>query len=169
MTFHYYDNADIVCLVYSLDRLTTLTGLDCWVDDAKNYIAPKALHSGEDLVYALVGVKADIPLDEREVKSADIERIAKRFEIPKDCCFEVSNASGDGIEHMVQHLAQKVYNLHTADHSSSIELSDYSSVNPNPKIPDNSTQETSRCKQWCCYCLCCFKLKRRNYETIIPS
>ena len=67
----------------------------------------------------------DIPLDEREVKSAEVKGGARYFDIPKDCCFESSNFSGDGATKMVQSLAQKVHNLHAC--SKSTELQDYSS------------------------------------------
>ena len=167
MTLHYYENAQIVCLVYAVDSLASLSSLNAWAEDAKDYLALKTQHSVAKPVYALVGVKADIPLGEREVKSVDIERAAQHFDIPKDCCFEVSNTSGDGVTEMVQRLAQKAYDLHTL--STSAELQDYSSVQSIPlQIPEESVYVS---KRWLCFCLCCCccsccNARRRNYENI---
>ena len=107
MTLHYYENAQIVCLVYALDSLVSLTSLNAWFEDAKDL---KTQHSVAKPVLTLVGVKSDIPLDEREVK---INGAAKHFDIPEDCCFEVSSITGDGVAEMLQSLTQKAYNLHT--------------------------------------------------------
>ena len=82
----------------------SLTSLNSWFEDANDYLALKAQHSVAQPVYALVGVKSDIPLGDREVKPEEIDRAAKHFGIPEDCCFQVSNISGDGIAKMVQTL-----------------------------------------------------------------
>ena len=163
MTLHYYENAQIVCLVYAVDSLASLTSLNAWVEDAKDYLALKTQHSVAKPVYALVGIKADIPLREREVKSVEVEGAAKHFDIPQDCCFEVSNASGDGIADMMQRLAQKAYDLHTL--SISTELQNYSSIKSTPlEIPKEPVH--TRCKQWLCFCLCCCKTRRCDYEKL---
>ena len=165
MTLHYYENAQIVCLVYAVNSLASLTSLKAWVEDAHNYLALKAFHSVAKPVYALVGVKGDIPLNEREVKPENVEQAARDFEIPEDCCFEVSNVSGNGIEEMVQQLAQKALNLHN-DPTGDAELEDYSSVKFTNYISEPPpTGRSSRWKQCLC-CLCCFKCRRRNYERI---
>ena len=162
MTLHYYENAQIVCLVYAVDSLVSLTSLNPWVEDARDYLSLKTQHSVAKPVYALVGVKADLPLGEREVNSADIERAAQHFDIPQDCCFEVSNTTGDGIGEMLQRLAQKAYDLHTV--SISTELQDYSSIKSTPlEIPEEPVHRSNR---WLCFCLCCCTTRRRNYENI---
>lgn len=164
MTLHYYENAQIVCLVYAVDSLASLTSLNPWVEDARDYLALKTQHSAAKPVYALVGVKADIPLDEREVNSADIERAAQHFDIPQDCCFEVSNTTGYGIGEMMQCLAQKAYDLHTSTLSTSTELKDYSSIKSiSPEIPEEPVHRYNR---WLCFCLCCCTTRRRDYENI---
>ena len=45
----------------------------------------------------------------KEVKSAEINRAAKYFDIPEDCCFEVSSISGDGVAEMLQILTSNSY------------------------------------------------------------
>ena len=164
MTLHYYENAQIVCLVYALDSPVSLTSLNAWFEDANDYLALKAQHSAAQPVYALVGVKSDIPLSDREVKPEDIDRAAKHFGIPEDCCFQVSNISGDGIAKMVQTLAQKAYNLHK--HSTTRELQDYSSPPLLLATPRQSVHRSSKqypMFSWCC--CCCYKTE---YETINP-
>ena len=162
MTLHYYENAQIVCLVYAVDSIASLTSLNAWVEDARDYLALKTQHSIAKPVYALVGVKADIPLGEREVNSAHVERAAKHFDVPQDCCFEVSNTTGDGIREMVQCLAQKAYDLHTL--SISRELQDYSSIKTTPlEFPE---EPVYRSKRWLCSCLCCCTTRRCDYENI---
>ena len=167
MTLHYYENAQIVCLVYAVDSLASLTSLPAWVEDAHNYLALKALHSVASPVYALVGLKYDIPLDEREVRSEHVQQAARDFEIPEECCFEVSSASGDGIAKMMQDLAQMAYNLHH-NPTGDAELEDCSSLRYTSYIsepPPTMTRKSSRWRQClCCCCLCCFKFRQRNYE-----
>ena len=154
MSLHYYENAKIVCLVYAVDSLASLTGLNAWVEDAQEYLALKTLHSATKLVFALVGVKSDIPFDAREVKPKHVEQAAKKFKIPEDCCFNVSSASGDGVEEMVQHLAQRAFNAEIEDHGL-----DYSSDHSSTA----SSTQLGKCKQWLCSCLCC---KKRDYEAV---
>jgi len=164
MTLHYYENAEIVCLVYAVDSLASLSSLNTWVDDAHDYMS---IHSVAP-VFALVGVKGDIPLGDREVKLEDVEKAAKHFDVPEDCCFEVSNVSGDGVAEMMQHLAQKAFDLHTK--STSVELEEYGSIKaiqPENFHETTTTQGTSICKRWL-YCLCCCK-RRVDYETIHSS
>lgn len=163
MTLHYYENAEIVCLVYAVDSLASLSSLNAWVEDARDYLALKTLNSVAP-VFALVGVKGDIPLGDREVRSEDVERAAKHFDISEDCCFEVSNVSGDGVAEMMQYLAQKVFDLHTKM-TTSIELK-YSSIKSIQPENPTLTNRTSSCKQWLCCCLCC--CKRMDYEAINP-
>ena len=163
MTLHYYENAKIVCLVYAVDSLASLTGLNAWVDDAQEYLALKTLHSAANPVFALVGVKSDIPFDAREVSPEHVKQAAKQFEISEDCCFTVSSASGDGVAEMVQHLAQKTFNLHATP--TNAEMEDNSSIISAQlrSTREPVSKEISKCKQWLCYCLCC---KRCDYETI---
>ena len=164
MTLHYYDNAQIVCLVYALDSLVSLTSLNAWLEDARDYLTLKAEHSVAQPVYALVGVKSDIPLGDREVKPEEIEQAAKHFDISEDCCFQVSNISGDGIAKMVQSLAQKAYNLHRR--STTRELQDYSSTPLLLATPRQPVRRSSkRCPVFSLCCCCCYKTE---YETINP-
>ena len=166
MTLHYYENAQIVCLVYAADSLASLTSLTAWVEDARDYLALKTLHSVARPVYALVGLKYDIPLSEREVKPEQVKQAARDFEIPEDCCFEVSNVSGDGIAKMVQDLAQMAYNLHH-NPTGDAEMEDCSSIKYTSYITEPPpTGGSSRWKQCLCCCLCCFKFRQRNYERI---
>ena len=162
MTLHYYENAQIVCLVYALDSLVSLTSLNAWFEDAKDYLTLKTQHSVAKPVYALVGVKSDIPLDEREVKSAEINGAAKHFDIPEDCCFEFSSISGDGVAEMLQILTQKAYNLHTR--SMSTELQNYNSLSK--LLVAAPEQPVHRSKRWPTFSLCCCKTRFDEYETI---
>ena len=161
MTLNYYNDAQIVCFVYALDSLVSFTSLNAWFTDAQDYLAIKAQHSIAKPVYALVGIKGDIPLDEREVKLEDVERAAKHFKIPEDCCFEVSNTAGDSVAEMMRILAQKAYNLHTLP--TSIGLQSYSLV---PASLGATDQPVRKSKQRSTFSLCCFKTREPDYETL---
>ena len=162
MTLNYYDDAQIVCFVYALDSLASLTSLNAWFTDAQDYLAIKAKHSIAKPVYALVGIKGDIPLEEREVKLKDVERAANHFEISEDCCFEVSNTAGDSVAEMMRSLAQKAYNLHTL--TASVGLQDYSLMPASLATPEPPVHKSKqRSKFSIC---CCCKTREPDYETL---
>ena len=117
MTQQYYKNSHIVCLVYSIDSDISFNALGKWIGDARFYLEESQRQP--KMVFAMVGIKSDIPQYEREVKPDDVRRAAHHFNIPLDCCFEVSNVSGDGVTLMMKQLAQKVFDLHTRQTSQS--------------------------------------------------
>lgn len=158
MTNQYYKNSQIVCLVYAFDSDISFHALGKWIEDARFYLEESQRHSRT--VFALVGVKGDISIYEREVKPDDVKSAARHFNIPRDCCFEVSNVTGEGVEHMMQHLVQKVFDLHTKRASqSATELQDYSTDSVEPHNTDSATGGTEHLKHWLCYC-CCYCCRR---------
>ena len=166
MTQQYYKNAHIVCLVYAVDSDISFNALAKWIGDAQFYLEESQRQPR--MVFAMVGIKSDIPQYEREVKQDDVRRAAQHFNIPLDCCFEVSNITGDGVTHMMKHLAQRVFDLHTRQTSQSVtELHTYSSEFNMPHDTNNANG-TMRFKQWlCCYCCCCCKQSRQDgYQPI---
>ena len=163
MTQQYYRNAHIVCLVYSIDSDISFNALGKWVGDARFYLQ-ESQHLPK-MVFAMVGIKSDIPPGEREVKQEDIVRAAQYFNIPLDCCFEVSNITGDGVAHMMKQLAQKVFNLETRQSTqTATELHSYSSEHNQP----HETNNAMTFKRWlCCCCCCCRKRTRDDYQPLV--
>lgn len=164
MTQQYYKNADIVCLVYSIDSEISFNALGRWIEDAKLYLEGSHRHS--KVVYALVGIKSDIPLYEREVKPGDVKKAAKHFNI--SFCFEVCNISGDNITEMMQCLVQNVYDLHTRPVSTCVmELQETTEYMRQHSI----TKDGVTFKDWLCYCLCCCGIcsRRREYQPLTST
>lgn len=169
MTQQYYKNSQIVCLVYSLNSEISFTALGKWIEDACFYLEESQRHN--KMVFALVGVKSDIPQHEREVKPGDVIMAAHHFNISEDCCFEVSNITGDGVTQMMQKLTQRVLDLQTrqTSHSSS-ELHTYSTDVTEPHENIN-IEGTVTFKRWfyycccCCYC-CCKRARQAGYEEL---
>ena len=167
MTQQYYKNSQIVCLVYAMDSDISFNALGKWLDDARFYLEESQRYS--KMVFALVGVKSDIPQYERDIKPDDVRQAAQHFNISQDCCFEVSNISGDGVARMIQHLAQKAYDLHTRQTSqSTTELQNYSSEY-NEQQDTITIEGAVTFKQWLCYyccCCCCCCCKQRDYQKL---
>ena len=165
MTQQYYKNAHIVCLVYSMDSDLSFNALGKWIEDAQFYLEAESQRQPK-IVFAVVGIKSDLLQYEREVKPEDVKRVAQHFNIPSDCCFEVSNVTGDGIMHMMKHLAQKVFDLHTRQNSlSTTELHSYSSEHS--KLFDNGVTKTMTFMQWLCHwCCCCCHSQHHGYQPI---
>ena len=169
LTQQYYKNAHIVCLVYAVDSEISFNALGKWVEDARFYLEESQRHSKS--IFGLVGIKSDISPYEREVKLDDVRQAAQHFGIPLDCCFEVSNVTGDGIAQMIQQLTQKTFDLHTKQITESVtELQSYSTEHDKPH--DTITGETVTLKQWLCHCCCCCccccgrYLKQQDYQPL---
>lgn len=167
MTQQYYRNAHIVCLVYAIDSDISFNALGKWVGDARFYLEES--QRPPRMVFAMVGIKSDIPQSEREVKPDDVKRAAQYFNIPLDCCFEVSNVTGDGVSDMMKELAQKVYLQTRQTSKSATELHSYSSEHNEPRNTNN-TDETVTFKWWlryCCCCCCCKQSRRDDYQPLV--
>ena len=165
MTQQYYKNAQIVCLVYAMDSEISFNALGRWLEDARFYLEENQRYS--KMVFALVGVKSDIPQYERDVKPDDVRRAAQHFNISEDCCFEVSNISGDGVAHMMQHLTQKAFDLHTRQTSqSATELQNYSSTEYNEQHNTITVKGPTHCLYYFCCCFCCRGVKQRGYQEL---
>ena len=166
VTQKYYKNAHMVCLVYAMDSDLSFSALGKWIEDARRLYLEESQRQPK-MVFAMVGIKSDLPQCEREVKTEDVKRAAQHFNIPSDCCFEVSNISGDGILHMMKHLAQKVFDLHTRQNSqSTTELHSYSSEHS--ELFDNSDiAQPMTFTQWLCHwCCCCCCSRHYGYQSI---
>ena len=168
MTQQYYRNAHIVCLVYAIDSDISFNALGKWVGDARFYL--EASQRLPRMVFAMVGIKSDIPQCERQVKPDDVKRAALYFNIPLDCCFEVSNITGDGVANMMKQLAQKMFDLQTRQTlQGAMELHSYGSEH-NRLHETNNANETRTFKQWlrhCCCCCCCKRSQQDDHQPLI--
>lgn len=165
LTQQYYKNAHIVCLVYAIDSEISFNALGKWIEDARFYLEECQRHSKP--LFALVGIKSDISPDDREVKLDDVRQAAQHFRIARDCCFEVSNLTGDGVTQMMQQLIQRTFDGHTRQTTSSVtELQSYSAEYD--KSHDTITGGTVTLKQWLYHCCCCCGRcsKQRDYQSM---
>ena len=165
LTHQYYKHAHIICLVYSVDSELSLNSLGKWVEDARFYL-DDSQESSLKFLFALVGLKSDIPPYEREVKAEDVKRFAQHFEIPSDCCFELSNVTGEGIARMLQVLTQKMFDKQTQQQIS--ELQDCSAFSTGHQEPHVNISRTFTYSQllWKCCCCCCLCCKRNKYQPL---
>jgi len=148
--------------VYSVDSEISLNSLGKWIEDARFYLEDS--QDSMKHVFALVGLKSDIPAYQREVKTEDVKRFANHFDIPSECCFELSNVTGEGVVEMLQFLTQKMFDIHTQQQLT--ELHDYTQMstgNHQPHDVQISRTLTYSRLLWKCCCCCC---KRNSYQPL---
>ncbi len=93
----------MIILVCSLDSEHTLTRLSKWHAEAQYYI-----DNSDDIVYAVVGTKCDLPEVEKEVTTELLHNFARHLNIDLANVFEVSALSGEGVEEMMTALCGAV-------------------------------------------------------------
>ena len=95
LTAHYYRRTNILLLVCSLDDEVTLTQLTKWYRDSLYYV------DEQDIIYAVCGLKSDIPDYRKEVTLEMMQKFARHVEFPESCVFEVSAKTGEGVDDML--------------------------------------------------------------------
>ena len=160
LTHQYYKHAQIVCLVYSVDSEISLNSLGKWVEDARFYLEDS--QDSYKLLFALVGLKSDIPAYQREVKAEDVKRFAEHFNIPSECCFELSNVTGEGVAEMLQVLTQKMFDMQTQQQVTELHDCAVLSTGNNESYVHISRTFTYSQLFWKCCCCC----KRNGYQAL---
>ena len=160
LTQQYYKHAQIICLVYSVDSEISLNSLGKWIEDARFYLEDSQDSSKH--LFALVGLKSDIPVYQREVKTEDVKRFADHFDIPSECCFELSNVTGEGVAEMLKFLTQKMFDMHTQQQLT--ELRDCTVLSAGNYEPHVNISRTFTYSQLLWKCCCCYK--RNNYQPL---
>lgn len=82
-----------------MDCEFSLTRLTFWLEEARLYC------NEQRIVFAVVGTKADLPEQQREVSNDTLSAFAIHHRLP---LFLVSAKTGDGIEDMLNKVAQRV-------------------------------------------------------------
>lgn len=98
LTAQYYNRANVIILVCSLDSEHTLTCLNKWHAEAQYYI------DSSNIIYAIVGTKSDLPDTEREVTTDMLHNFASHLNIPEEYVLEASSATGEGVEEVINTL-----------------------------------------------------------------
>ena len=98
LTAGYYRRANIVLMVCSLDSEFSLNKLTKWYGEAQFYL------DDPDVLFAVVGLKSDLPEHEREVTADMLYAFADHYNISKTCVFEVSARTGAGVKNMLKAL-----------------------------------------------------------------
>lgn len=102
LTAQYYNRANVIILVCSLDSEHTLTSLTKWHAEAQYYI------DNSDIIYAVLATKSDLPETDKEVTLEMLQNFASHLHIPVECVFEASALSGEGVEEMIDALCETV-------------------------------------------------------------
>ena len=122
LTAQYYKRTNIVVLVCSLDDELTLTRLTKWYQGSQYYIDKR------ETIYAVCGVKSDLPDHQKEITLATMQLFAKHVEFPENCVFEVSAKTGAGINDMLRTVCSTA--VEKVRYNSQCELCIYSENSP---------------------------------------
>ena len=106
LTAQYYNRANVIMLVCSLDSEHTLTCLTKWHAEAQYYT------DTADIIYAVVATKSDLPETEREVTTELLHNFAGHLGVDLKCVFEVSSLTGEGIQEVISHICGEVIKLY---------------------------------------------------------
>ena len=121
--------SNIVILVYSIDSLSSLQGLDFWYNSAKNILKENSY------VLAVVGNKADLMIEEEEVVS---EEEARKYAKKMNAEFKLISCKEDseGIDNLFDMLLDELISLDYIEVSNSyiIDRSTYEESEKNKKI-----------------------------------
>ncbi|XP_064385008.1 ras-related protein Rab-4A-like [Halichondria panicea] len=102
LTAQYYRGAHVVLLVCSLDSEYTLTRLAKWHQEAQYYV------DESEVIYALVATKSDLEEVEREVSREMLLGFSSHYGVEEARVFEISSKTGEGVDDMLQTLAETV-------------------------------------------------------------
>ena len=121
--------SNIVILVYSIDSLSSLQGLDFWYNSVKNILKENSY------VLAVVGNKADLMIEEEEVVS---EEEARKYAEKMNAEFKLISCKEDseGIDNLFDMLLDELISLDYIEVSNSyiIDRSTYEESEKNKKI-----------------------------------
>jgi GTPase SAR1 family protein len=153
LTAHYYRRTNIVLLVCSLDDEVTLTRLTKWYRDSLYYV------DEHDIVYAVCGLKCDLPDYRKEVTLEMMQRFARHVEFPEGCVFEVSAKTGEGVDNMLVTLCSTAVdrirrNTPIAE-PAGLQNSGESSMllNGDPRYNDGRPEHEVQSQRRCCKCV----------------
>jgi len=99
MTSSYYRDAEGIIIVFDLGDLQSFEHLEQWMREIDN-IAPK------DVVKLVVGNKADLLGDDRQVSTEQLQRFAEQYELHY---VEVSAKTRSGVESAFIEMAKRLY------------------------------------------------------------
>ena len=102
LTAQYYRGAHVVLLVCSLDSEYTLTRLAKWHQEAQHYV------NEPEVIYAVVATKSDLHEVEREVSRGMLLGFSSHYGVEEARVFEISSKTGEGVDNMLQTLAEAV-------------------------------------------------------------
>ena len=102
LTAQYYKRNHVIILVCSLDSEYFLTRLAKWYIEAQYYV------EDPNVIYALAATKSDLPTARREVTRDALLEFAEHYNIREEHVFEVSAATGEGVDDMLTHLCEAV-------------------------------------------------------------
>ena len=92
----------MIILVCSLDNEYFLTRLAKWYTEAQYYV------EDPNVIYALAATKCDLPSTRREVTREALLEFAEHYNIREEHVFEVSSATGEGVDEMLSCLCEAV-------------------------------------------------------------
>lgn len=102
LTAQYYKRNQVIILVCSLDNEYFLTRLAKWYTEAQYYV------EDPNVIYALAATKSDLPSTRREVTREALLEFAEHYNIREEHVFEVSSATGEGVDEMLSCLCEAV-------------------------------------------------------------